>query len=141
MHTSGGDAETRPGGLRNRWLAPVYALVIAFLAVLLLGAVAREPDVPPPSTVAVQFVPNLPEGTQVKVLAANASDHTVNGQGRVDVGTSGKPFTVCVQLPAKWSAPAPAARFGDYACWPPVDPDAVDPGGRVELVVTPAGTG
>lgn len=142
MHTSGGAAEHR-GGLRSRWLAPVYAVVVSFLAVLLLGAVVREPapPPPPPRTVDLQFVtPGQGRApladARVRVLAGTTSELTVNAEGRVDDVASGRPLTICVRLPQGWTASAPAHRLGDFTCWPDVDPDAVNADGRIELAVT-----
>ncbi|MCC8249349.1 hypothetical protein [Saccharothrix luteola] len=147
MHTSGGAAETRstsPSRLRDRRLAPVYALVTSFLAVVLLGAVAREPTDPPPAAVGIQFVSDQSAravtgltNAHVKVLARNSSDLRVNDRGQVDVATSGEPLTICLRLPDRWSAPAPAAQLDGYRCWPSVDTAEVNADRRVELVVTP----
>lgn len=139
MRTSGGTSENRaasPGGPRSRLWAPVYALVISFLAVLLLGVVVREPVVPP--SVDLRFV-TAGQGTarldnaQVTVLAGHRSDRTVDAGGRVDDVPSDGPLTVCVRLPREWSAPAPAERLGDLTCWSDLDPEA---DGGIELVVT-----
>jgi hypothetical protein len=144
VHTSAGTAG-KQSGLRSRWLAPVYALAISFLAVLLLGLVVREPaePEPPPARpkVDIRFVTTGQDrvqldNTKVKVLAGSSSDLTVHAGGGVDDVTSGESLTICARLPKGWSAPAPAERLGDFTCWPQVDPGALDSGHRIELTVT-----
>jgi hypothetical protein len=147
VHTSGGAAakrSTSPSRLRDRRLAPVYALVTSFLAVVLLGAVAREPTAPPPAAVGIQFVSDQSAravsgltDAEVKVLTRNPSDLRVNDRGQVDIAASGEPLTICVRLPDRWSAPAPAAQLDGYRCWSSVDTAEVNADRRVELVVTP----
>ncbi|MEV8441126.1 hypothetical protein AB0425_27420 [Actinosynnema sp. NPDC051121] len=142
MHTSAGTAG-KQSGLRSRWLAPVYALVISFLAVLLLGLVVREPTATGPPTrpkVDIRFVTTGPDRTQldnaqVKVLAGSSTDLRVNAGGGVDDVTSGQSLTICARLPKGWTAPAPAERLGDFTCWPKVDPDVLDDDHRIELTV------
>ncbi|MEU4447674.1 hypothetical protein AB0K14_35770 [Actinosynnema sp. NPDC050801] len=154
MHTSGRTAEPRdravaPGGPRDRRLAPVYALVVSFLAVVLLGAVVREPAGQPvdprpvdPRSVDLQLVTTgrAPvtdlANAQVKLLDGSGTTLVVNAEGRVDDVKSGESLTVCVRLPRGWTAPKPAEQLADFACWPSVDPDVVNADGRVELVVT-----
>ncbi|GAB2960275.1 hypothetical protein [Saccharothrix stipae] len=148
MHTSGRTAEPRdravaPGGPRDRRLAPVYALVVSFLVVVLLGAVVREPAEQPvdPRLVDLQLVTTgrAPvtdlANAQVKLLDGSGTTLVVNAEGRVDDVKSGESLTVCVRLPRGWSAPKPAEQLADFACWPSVDPDVVNADGRVELVV------
>ncbi|MCE6997164.1 hypothetical protein LZG04_20500 [Saccharothrix sp. S26] len=138
MHTSGGAAE-RGSGLRGRWLAPVYALAVSFLAVLLLGAVMPEPE--QPTTVHLRFVTNgqpaaALHDAEVEVLAGADSDLTVNAEGGVDAVTSGRPLRICVHLPAGWKAQGETKPLGDLTCWERVTPDAE---GRVQLAVTRSG--
>lgn len=143
MHTTAGTAGQQ-SGLRSRWLAPVYALVISFLAVLLLGLVFREPaDTGPPagSRVDIRFVTTGPDraqldNAQVEVLVGSSTGLRVSAGGGVDDVTSGKSLTICARLPKGWSAPAPAERLGDYTCWPEVDPGVLDDDHRIELTVT-----
>ncbi|MFE9750487.1 hypothetical protein ACFYOT_36755 [Saccharothrix saharensis] len=141
MHTSGGTTGNRaamPDALRSRWLAPFYALVVSFLAVLLLGAVVDEPD-PPTRSVDIRFVTNGQDRTsldhtRVEVFAGTESVLTVNAEGRIDDVPADRALTICVRLPEGWSASAPARRLGDYTCWPEVAAE-----GRVELPVTRSG--
>ncbi|MFJ6673907.1 hypothetical protein ACIQMJ_22590 [Actinosynnema sp. NPDC091369] len=139
MHTSGGTTGNRTAmsdGLRSRWLAPVYALVVSFLAVLLLGAVVREPAAPAGRSVDIRFVTNGQDrasldNARVEVFAGTESDLVVNAGGGIDDVPADGALTICVRLPKGWSAPAPAQRLGDYTCWPGVAAD-----GPVELPVT-----
>ncbi|TQM78388.1 hypothetical protein FHX81_0654 [Saccharothrix saharensis] len=138
MHTSGGTSGNRaalPDALRSRWLAPVYALVVSFLAVLLLGAVVGEPAAPTRS-VDIRFVAHGQDrasldNARVEVFAGTGSALTVNAEGRIDGVPADGPLTICVRLPQGWSAPAPARRLGDLTCWPEVAAE-----GLVELPVT-----
>lgn len=143
MQTSGSTAE--PGHRaeprawwRSRRLAPGYALVIAFLVTALIGWLLSEPA---PRSVDLRLVTaNRSPATglanaRVEVLDGDGSDLAVDAGGRIHLTSSGKPLTVCVQLPKGWSAPQPAEQLGDFACWP------LDDGDQADLVVTPPGTG
>lgn len=153
MHLSGGTAEPRgpsragvPDALRHRWLAPVHALLVSFLAVLLLGAVVADPAEP---AVRVRLVTSAAEGgdttrvpaggvenAAVRVFAEGQRDLVVGRDGAFVVPTTGTSLTVCVRLPRDWSAPGTdTRRLPGFACWADVRPTG-DPDRVIDLVVT-----
>ncbi|WP_158845929.1 hypothetical protein [Saccharothrix deserti] len=140
-----------PDGLRSRWLAPVYALVISFLSVLLLGAVVSEPATTPPAgeepTVDLQFVTTKdeqggttpvpvtgPDIAEVTVLVGRGSGFEVGADGKVEDVMSGESLTVCAELPREWSAPGTTKR-GEFTCWAERVPKVVGGDRRIELLV------
>lgn len=129
--TGGARRAVLPDGLRSRVMAPVYAMVVSFCAVLVLGAVAdggaaadrtfrlvvEEGDGSTRPATALH-------GSPIAVLTGGTAS-TVDDRAQLTAGGSDRPLLVCVRLPAGWSAPG-TRRWGDgYSCWE-VQPGSAD---------------
>ncbi|HEV8563003.1 MAG TPA: hypothetical protein VGR06_42350 [Actinophytocola sp.] len=116
-------------GWRNRYLAPVYALTIAFVVTLLLGAVLdNSGTASTESTVKIQFVL-----ADTKKPAVDLKDQPVQlsfPDGVTKVGVNGEllvsssaPFSVCVLLPEGWTSPDGNLQMRTgFTCWSSVQP-------------------
>ena len=135
-------------GWRSRNMAPVYALVISFLLVLVFGLVLRtEPSAQPepketPTTKPVPEEEPADDGWQFRVSQVGnnkiqAPDQlqafamwddmvtpVVDLEQLSDEGVDGDAddVIVCVKLPAHWSMPKPTKTIGDYTCTEPLKP-------------------
>ncbi|MGM1058688.1 hypothetical protein [Saccharothrix sp. Mg75] len=154
-----------PDALRSRVMAPVYALIVSFCAVLVLGAAAdREgttttSTTPPPATAPPATSAPEPAAPVFRLITEERDGLVVRREPasglagkRVEVLTGGGPVVVgegaelsvgagsrrvCVLLPEGWTAPPPAHRLdGRVHCWD-VTPRA--DGTPVNLVVTGPG--
>jgi hypothetical protein len=117
---------------RNRYLAPVYALIIGFVVVALLGAAVGDrssPSSPPPGPGKIVFMATVGDitelkGVKVEVIADTNQSGRLDAQGTVPVTIPGVLFTVCAALPQNWATVQGKETKRGY-CWGPLDP-AVD---------------
>jgi hypothetical protein len=129
-----------PEWITNRFMAPVYALLISFGAALVLGAVMTpgaapvEPKPTPPAALAIHLVtsqaaekgmpdndvpaPEL-EGRPVRLYrAASDATLTVGKDGVITAVPGTGPLTVCVSLPRGWRGrEAAQGTAPGSSCW------------------------
>ena len=143
-------------GWRNRYLAPVYALVISFVIVLVAGLLALpktsagEPPNPQPTTAPqanIRFLvsrTNTPatklNGTTVELFGGDPLTREVNEKGELSLPVPKTRFTICANLPDDWSANSRKPSDSTFTCWGPFEPEKFKQDGIVLNVVSkPAG--
>jgi hypothetical protein len=141
---------------RNRFMAPVYALVISFAVSLPLGAAlapsqvkppveqSTETVAPPPVAVRAEFVTQRDDGEfeAVRELpdVAVRVDWSAGGALAVDkdgtfsfTKSAGWPMTICAVLPKQWKPLEPQFNGEDgNTCWKVAEPKNAGP---VKLVL------
>jgi hypothetical protein len=145
-----------PEWITNRFMAPVYALLISFGTALVLGAAmtpavtktTTEPEKTEPTpALTIELVTKrkgMPDNSPVAELQGSAvhvyraaSDEplTVGKDGKVTLTPSTGSLTVCVSLPPGWTAPEASQRpVPGSPCW-----DAEPKNGLVTLLVVKEG--
>jgi hypothetical protein len=122
---------------RNRYLAPVYALVIGFVVVALLGAATGGKSTSTGGTISFGDTSGKVDrlaGTKVEIFAVGGHQTgSIDDEGTVSVPIPNTRFTMCVFFPRGWTASDSTKLFGSPGtCWGPMDP----PKGNMILSVT-----
>jgi hypothetical protein len=137
-------------------MAPVYALMISFVIVLLVGfavhrsqpgeAISNTPAASGQSVKKIQFRASGTNvslaklsGTKVELFSEVHRTATMDQSGKLSEPDPDKPFTICLDLPPGWSAKnAQKPDESRYTCWGPFNPgdDAT-----LTLSMSPVGTG
>ena len=122
-------------GWRTRYVAPVYALVISFVVVLLLGMAFATDDgtnKAAPATPTIGFVPaGFP--ARSAVLVSGGRQVPIKDQKALESLKPAAPFQICAVLDPGWTTSnGVKLPKSDFTCWGPFDPDAR---GDVELKV------
>ncbi len=126
---------------RNRYMAPVYALMISFVIVLLVGFAVHSsqpgqatpnppPAAPGQSVNKIQFkaaVANVHlvelADTEVELFGEVHRTATMDQNGELSAPAPDKPFVICADLPPGWSAKnAQKSEQSRYTCWGPFNP-------------------
>lgn len=111
------------GGWRNRFMAPVYALVISFVLVAILGTVLNDP---------MQITFTIPKGElkkqeNVHVVVKTAvggtelADERLDGSREIPLLNTDKHIAIC--LPREWAAEgwpnknSGAPKYPELTCW------------------------
>lgn len=128
-----------PEWITNRFMAPVYALLISFGAALVLGAVMTpdaepvEPEPDPPAALTIRLIAKQPaekgllddvpvtelEGKSVRLYrAASDATLTVGKDGVITAVPGAGPLTACVSLPRGWrGVEAVQGAAPGSSCW------------------------
>lgn len=146
-----------PEWITNRFMAPVYALLISFGTALVLAAVmspagtTTELKTPDAATaLTIQLIPQeiadqgvVDRGPTNELRGSKVSLKRANVNTTIEVGENGKatltpppgPLTVCVSLPKGWTGRGTAPGTAPNSpCW-----DVVPENGVVELLVVKEG--
>jgi hypothetical protein len=135
-------------GWRNRYMAPLYALAISFVLVLLLGFTLDTPGpVKPltPATVTKTVAPKpvksalrfsskeAPFPVTTATIWWGTHDETVRSLAEFTKLEVTPPVRVCALMANGWVA-LKAKKLGkDYVCWGPLEPE--EPGGAITIDV------
>lgn len=146
-----------PEWITNRFMAPVYALLISFGTALVLGAAMSPADTatqlktPDAATaLTIHLIPQeiadqgmVDQGPTDELQGSKVTVKRADVNATIEVGENGRatltpppgPLTVCVSLPKGWTGRGAApGTASNSPCW-----DVVPKNGVVELLVVKEG--